>query len=384
MFLKSLETRNKKLIEYAFSQNREETIYPNTYILDLDTIIENGKIMLEEAKSNQIDLFFMTKQIGRNPLICKKLVELGYKGAVVVDFQEALVMMKHNIPIAHAGHLVQIPNGMLEKLLNYGVGILTIFSIEKAIKVNDIAKNLGIIQEICFKFYGEEDFIYPGQNGGFPLEEVKDRIEQIQELSHIKLTTLTTFPCYLYHEKEEEVLPIKNLDTMKKAQLEAERIVGYPLKLNMPSCNQTMVLSNIAKSGGNSAEPGSSLVGMTPNNIANKAIEKPAMIYVSEISHNFKGHAYCYGGGAYHRGSMDSALVGKEYLSSQKVKLIQPSADNIDYYFELEEKCNVGDIALMLFRTQIFVTRSNVAVVSGLQTDNPKLEGIYSATGQRI
>lgn len=384
MFIKSLEKRNRKLIDYAFQEDKEEIIYPNTYLLDLDTIVANGKMMIEEANLYNIDLFFMTKQLGRNPLICKKLMDIGYKGAVVVDFQEAVIMMENQIPIAHAGHLVQVPDQMIERLLTYGVGMVTIFSIEKAIKINEVAKKIGIIQSICLKFYEEDDFIYPGQNGGFPIAEIEEKLNELQQLKHIKVTTLTTFPCYLYDENIKEILPTKNLDTMKRASTIVEKILGYPMRLNMPSGNQTTLLKNIANSGGNSAEPGSALIGMTPNNIENKALEQPAMIYVTEISHNFKGHGYCFGGGSYPRGEMDVALVGEEYANAKRIEIVKPSAENIDYYIELEKEAKVGDKVLMLYRTQIFVTRSNVAVISGLDNNQPKIEGIYTSTGIKI
>ena len=67
---------------------------PDTYVLDYDAIIENGKKMKEVADPLNIKLFFMTKQIGRNPEIAKGLMEIGFDGVVAVDFKEALTMIK--------------------------------------------------------------------------------------------------------------------------------------------------------------------------------------------------------------------------------------------------------------------------------------------------
>ena len=44
----------------------------------------------------------------------------------------------------------------------------------------------------------------------------------------------------------------------------------------------------------------------------------------------------------------------------------------------------VGATVLAAFRTQIFVTRSDVAVVSGIQTGQPRIEGIYDSLGKQI
>ena len=38
----------------------------------------------------------------------------------------------------------------------------------------------------------------------------------------------------------------------------------------------------------------------------------------------------------------------------------------------------------MSYRTQIFVTRSSVAVVKGIKEGNPKLLGIYDSQGRKI
>lgn len=61
--------------------------------------------------------------------------------------------------------------------------------------------------------------------------------------------------------------------------------------------------------------------------------------------------------------------------------------ENIDYYRLLQRPTHaadveVGDTAVLAFRTQIFVTRSTVAVVAGLSTGEPRLTGLYDAQGR--
>ena len=105
MFLEKLQNQNPNLIKHVFDLHAKGEILPNTYVIDLDKICENAQNIKNEADKYNIELYFMTKQLGRNPVVCKKLMDIGYKGAVVVDFQEAKVMMDNNIPIAHIGHL---------------------------------------------------------------------------------------------------------------------------------------------------------------------------------------------------------------------------------------------------------------------------------------
>ena len=91
------------------------------------------------------------------------------------------------------------------------------------------------------------------------------------------------------------------------------------------------------------------------------------MVYVSEVSHNLQDKAYCYGGGHYRRSHMENALVGQDLENSKIIEVIPPTDESIDYHFELSENCKVSDTVVMAFRTQIFVTRSNVAIVKGIK-----------------
>ncbi|MBQ2232344.1 MAG: YhfX family PLP-dependent enzyme, partial [Erysipelotrichaceae bacterium] len=112
--------------------------------------------------------------------------------------------------------------------------------------------------------------------------------------------------------------------------------------------------------------------------------EKPAYVYVSEISHNYDGKAYCYGGGHYRRSHMENVLVGKDFESARKLKVVAPSEESIDYHYEISEPCEINDCAIMAYRTQVFTTRSHVAVVAGLSEGKPQLLGIYDALGERV
>lgn len=384
MFLETLVARNPRLAEIAFDLHQRGLIQPDCYLLDLDTIEKNAKSMLLLAEKNDLDLYFMTKQLGRNPAVSRVLTNLGFKGAVVVDFREAEVMMENNIPIAHAGHLVQIPNSMLERLLKYGVGLMTVYSIEKAEHINAICKKLGITQNIALKFYRNNDIVYPSQESGFPFSQIKEVIERLSLLTSLNVTDITSFPCYLYQESKDCIEATPNLDTVKLAAKEVGKLLRKPMRLNLPSCTQTTLLDCISTSGGNSAEPGSALVGLTPNNRDGGAVEIPAILYLSEVSHNCNDKGFCYGGGYYRRGEILHAMVGNSIADSTTVGVTKPNSDNIDYHFELAEPCPVGASVIMCFRTQVFVTRSRVVTISGLHSGNPMIEGVYTAQGNRI
>jgi predicted amino acid racemase len=116
------------------------------------------------------------------------------------------------------------------------------------------------------------------------------------------------------------------------------------------------------------------------------------MVYMSEVSHLLPdGRPVVFGGGFYPRGRVRSALVLSSGHQEHVVRLdVEPaSADNIDYYRtlaspEVDGAVRVGDTVVFSFRTQIFVTRSQVAVLSGLRTGTPKLAGIFTSLGQEL
>ena len=80
---------------------------------------------------------------------------------------------------------------------------------------------------------------------------------------------------------------------------------------------------------------------------------------------------------------MENALVGDNLENSKMIKVIPPTDESIDYHFELSERCKVSDTIVMAFRTQIFVTRSNVALVKGIKNGNPEIIGIYDSQGEK-
>ena len=93
LFLKRLLDTNKAFVDASLDLYKKGLILPDSYCIDVDMFLENAKNILNEAKKYNINLFYMLKQVGRNPYLAKKLEDLGYKGAVCVDFKEVEVMI---------------------------------------------------------------------------------------------------------------------------------------------------------------------------------------------------------------------------------------------------------------------------------------------------
>lgn len=383
MFVDQMIEKNKELIETAFALQQNGQIMPDSYVIDMDTLLDNARRILDEAKKQNMKLYFMLKQLGRNPYIAEKLVKMGYEGAVAVDFKEAKIMMDAGIPIGNVGHLVQAPNAVIREIVAYHPEVMTIYSLDKAVQIQNAAKGLGVSQGILLRVYNEGDMIYQGQTGGFLLRDLPEIVKTIlDECPNIEIKGITSFPCYLYDEETEDIQPTYNLNTVKEA-VEILRKLGVEAEIvNTPSTTCVRTLQKMAESGGNCGEPGHGLTGTTPMHAVHKMEEIPCVVYVSEISHNFDGKAYCYGGGHYRRSHMTSVLVGKEMKSAKKLDVIPPSLESIDYYLGISEECEIGDAAIMAFRFQIFVTRSDVVLVQGIHKGCPEIIGIYDSMGR--
>ena len=106
------------------------------------------------------------------------------------------------------------------------------------------------------------------------------------------------------------------------------------------------------------------------------------MLWLSEISHNFRGDSYCYGGGYYRRGHAQNALVFTPDSNTPiDAKLKPVDASSIDYYLPLAGEFPVSSAVVFCFRTQIFVTRSDVVLVSGIQRGAAEIVARYDSLG---
>ncbi len=384
MFVNQLRKKNPALVNAAFDLHQTGQISPDSYIIDVDTFMENACYIAKTAEAYGIRLFFMLKQVGRNPYLAKKLIDIGYEGAVTVDYKEAEVMMLHHIPIKNAGHLVQIPSRKVKEIVAYGAEYITVYTREKIEEIQKAAEELGKIQKILLRVSADGDMMYSGQTAGFSPEEMKETASWTKKnCTNVKIAGVTSFPCYLYDSEEKKVRPMHNLKTVLDAA-ETLKKMGIDCELiNTPSASCCSTLRKMAVYGGNSAEPGHGLTGTTPLHAECDEPEIPCCVYVTEVSHNFENRGYCYGGGYYRRSHVENALVGTTVEDAEKVSVIPPDCDSIDYHFGLSRMCRVGDTVLMAFRFQIFVTRSDVVLVEGLRAGKPKIAGIYDSQGRQ-
>jgi hypothetical protein len=86
--------------------------------------------------------------------------------------------------------------------------------------------------------------------------------------------------------------------------------------------------------------------------------------------------------------STDALIVGADEDPASVVArpVEMPAAEAIDYYATVPvegDGARSGDTVVFCFRPQVFVTRALTAGIRGLDTGEPRLEGIWSADGSR-
>lgn len=385
MFLHRALNNNLALLQAAQSLHQSGQIPPGSFVLDLDAVRYNARLQAEAAAASGLELYFMTKQIARNPLAAKAIAEAGIRSAVTIDAQEAFELADHGITIGHVGHLVQPPQHLLPGLLSLRPDYVTVFSIEKAEQVAAAAAQEGIVQPVLLRIVDAADEIYPGQEGGLDPAGLETSLQRLTRLSHIRVAGVTSFPCLLWNPQTRKAEPTANFRTIMEAARTLQRLgVAVRPVVNAPSLTTASTIPLLAQLGATQGEPGHSLTGTTPLHAALDEPEQLALVYVSEISHLQGGLAYAFGGGYYRRGHIVSSLVGRapeDIGPAAQLPFLGLPDEAIDYYLPLEvpagRRVRVGDTALFAFRAQAFTSRSLTAVVEGISQGRPSVVAVF-------
>ncbi|SDI74982.1 YhfX family PLP-dependent enzyme [Natribacillus halophilus] len=377
MFLEVTKRRNPALIKTGAQLHQEGIIPPNTYVIDMDVVGNNTRALSNRAKAHDIELFFMTKQLGRLPHLARWIAENGIEKAVAVEWDEAKTLHDAGVSIGNVGHLVQPGKHQWKEILPMQPSLITVFSLERAKQVSVAAEKLGMVQPILLRVIDVGDDLYPGQEGGFYLGELEGILPQLISLSGVRMEGVTSFPSLRMNVAGTGVEFTPNVRTLLAAKKQMEAHGIEVRHVNAPSATSSHTIPMLKEARVTQGEPGHALTGTTPLHAVRDLEERPAMIYVTEVSHEDDEHHYVIGGGFYARGNTSGALVGNDPQKLMNRELIAKpqEPDYIDYYGSLYKNgdVHVGDTAIYAFRTQIFVTRAHVALVRGIQDGKPEL-----------
>ena len=85
MFLTALRTRNPAFVEAVVSLHQAGELPAPAYVIDLDAVEENARLIAAEAARLGLEVFAMTKQMGRSPAFIAAVRRGGIDAGVAVD-----------------------------------------------------------------------------------------------------------------------------------------------------------------------------------------------------------------------------------------------------------------------------------------------------------
>lgn len=389
MFLNALRRRNPDLISTAVELHQAGELPPNTFVLDLDAIEANAKSIAAEAKRLNLTPYAMTKQIGRNPDACRAIMSGGIPASVGVDVDCARATVRAGMRLGHVGHLVQVPRIDADGVAAMDPENWTVVSTDKAAEAAAASRRGGRDQALLARVFAAGDEFYSGHEGGFPAEDILEVADRLDALDGAHFAGITTFPALLFDNETGKLRPTHNLRTLEHV---AARLAdnGRSFQVNGPGTTSTVALAELASAGVTQVEPGHALTGTTPLHAVTDLPEIPAVCYLSEVSHQYGGRAYCFGGGMYVDPVFPpyqvTAQVGPSAEAMVTCNATLPPPSAIDYYGQLgtgDYTPRTGDSVVFGFRVQAFVTRAYTAGISGISSGEPTVEGIWFADGMR-
>jgi len=407
-YIDSLIKRNPGLVDAAIRMHQAGEIPPNTYLLDLDAHRKNARAIVSEARKNKVSNYFMSKQIGRNPIICHAVIQEGMDGIVAVEAQEAKSLHRYGIRIGHVGHLVQSPVHDIDYILSMRPEVWTVYSLENAKVVSDRARKTNRTQNLLVQPIGKDDLFFDTMTGGIPEEKLVDAVRRINDFPNVRVVGTTSFPCMMYDVGLKRVRPISNFHTAVRAAKRLQSELGIEItQVNVPAHSHASTMKIIAENGGTHGEPGTGVSGASPWQIFEEQPEIPAFVYVTEVSHRLGDKLYVHGGGMDFPGGgygifpdgsvwntgtdiQMQAMVGSSLsgASSNRLKAKHPGQDPFNYNLTLfpgEHEFPVGDTVVYGFSLpQVFTTRAWHAVVNGIEDNNPVLLGIFDQANNLV
>jgi predicted amino acid racemase len=381
MFLDVLRRRNRAFLEAVVALHRDGRLPANAYALDLDAVRANARVMRDEADRHGLEVFAMTKQVGRAPGFVRAVMDGGIEAGVAVDMTDARALRDGGMPVGHIGHLVQVPQAEAAAAAALEPANWTVFSDDKAAEA--AAASHGT-QDLLARIQAPGDVFYEGHEGGFDADCVVAVAERLDALDGARFAGITTFPALLFDVDAGAVGPTPNLATLERAADRLRDVSG--LRVNAPGTSSSAVFGLLAEHGATQVEPGHGLTGTTPLHAVRDLAELPTVCYVTEVSHLHAGRAFVYGGGLY----IDPVFPDYRLRALVDGRLLDasiPPPAAIDYYGQLDygdAAPRTGATVVFGFRPQAFHTRAYVAGVSGVAAGTPEVAGIWSADGKEV
>ena len=392
MLFDRIEQRNPGLLHAAFELHQSGAIPAATYVLDLDAMAHNGRLMAQEASRLGLRVYAMTKQDGHNPYVGAVLRAQGIEKFVAVETIQAHVLHRYRLPLGHVGHLSNVPRHQVERILSYDPDVVTVHSVAAARRISDASRAVGRVQPVYVRVNRPEDHHFEGMVGGWHVDACVEGIRPILDLPNVRLAGLTTHPAIEYTEPlAATARPADGFFTMLRGKELLEAAFGIDgLRVNCAANCNTRTFATLARHGATDMEPGGAIAGST---YFEDLLELPAQVYVSEVMHEWDGRVHTLGGGLGFvfspSGSRPRCMVGRDYESARGRFMELTATGVIDYHGACTPPPgpapHVGDTAVYAFGgPQIYVTRCYVAAVTGIANGQARVAGLFDCAANEL
>jgi predicted amino acid racemase len=393
VFLSNLIEQNPTFAAAVIDLHQAGDLPPDCYVIDIDTMAANSELICTEAHRHGLEVIAMTKQFGRHPAALETLRRTGVDSFVAVDMTCARAIHRAGQPLGHIGHLVQVPTHLADEAVAMRPQNWTVMSTDKAEQAASAAAAAGTEQALLARIFGASDVVVDSHAGGFDAADLLATAESIDALDGGAFAGVTSYPALIFDRDEHVVVSTPNLVTLEHARKELETAGWRDVRVNAPGETSTKVVSTLASAGVTQIEPGHGFTATGAYHAFADLPERPAMVYLSEVSHIDGDTSFCFGGGLYLCvGSVDytpTAIVGStfdEAIAHRVDATLSQQHQEIDFYGRLAApesgQLRVGDSVVFCFRAQAFYTRSLVAAVAGVHAGTPTITGICTVDGR--
>jgi predicted amino acid racemase len=392
LLLEQTLTRNSPLVQAAFELHQRGAIPAATHLIDLDAVAENARAMATAARAHNLRVYLMSKQNGHNPHMAAVALAQGLDSIVVVEAFAAHMTHRYGQPVGHVGHLANVPRGQVRQIAAMEPELVTVYSYEMAAWFSAAAAELGRVQDILIRVTNPEDGgPVRGMVGGWTEAECVAAARRLLELPNVRLAGLTQHSCINYATERDpaRARPTDGFFTMLRAKEAIERELGLEgLRISCAGNLNSLTFAVLASYGATDVEPGRALTGAAYFHALDEMPERPAQLFVTEVSHRWQEQLYVYGGGfawlETFGGGFDGpyrGLVGATLAEAADAPVELLFRGAVDYHGVCTDvgHARIGDAAVFALHPQAFVERGYVAAVSGVSRGTPRVEAIFDS-----
>ncbi len=386
---KTLE-RNPQLLRAALELHQDGVIPTATHVIDLDAVADNAQAISSVARNHGLRALVMAKQSGHDPHMTRVALDRGMDAAVANEAIQAHRIHRFGFPLGNVGHPSNLPKHEVARVIEtMKPDFVTVWTQDAARRVSAVASQIGRIQPLyvsvanCGDEGAHREII-----GGWTEDNCVEGIGGIIDLPNIEVAGLAQHISVSYESQDDayDARPTEAFCTTLRAKELLERELDLAdLKINCAGNVNAANAPMLARHGATEIEPGAALVGSSRFHAIQSMPERPAQVYVTEISHHWDGNAYARGGGFNFVWDMGGrllpfrALVGSSFEEAcEQVLTFQepPWYDVFGMFADPDQVASPGDTLLFSHLAQAVVERGYVAAVSGVSRGQPKLEAL--------